>query len=369
MATGEIVSIHLKQCVFCEKEWLLRDIEVDMPLIGENGSRLEQGVCKSCSEELCELPPVAFQNFSYNKMVRISDLRRDGNRGDHLRIEFHAEKEREGLVIDEIIDFYDRDVDGNPLYRLKRPFESRFRRFCTPRDLSRFDKEITKSKDEIKQLEKRISDFIDSLLPSSRTTLGTRVLYRINLECVIGNKCDSKAVEFIFLGNEDFGGEFVISDEFPQEQRIDEIICCGKKQIRRARSSPFFCSYRDESEHRCECKERDVDDDVKKAWRTYKKGHVNRGNNRRREERREFKAACEEHDEYWSEMDRILSSRYLGEEATGSSTIGGEWLEEEDFECAKLEECAISPTTRVLRVDIPGKMIGSGYICSECYGE
>ncbi len=79
------MAIHLKECVFCEKEWLLRDIDVDMGLIGQNNSRLERGVCRSCSDELWELPRVDYQNFSYNKMVRISDLK---DVGKHLQIKF-----------------------------------------------------------------------------------------------------------------------------------------------------------------------------------------------------------------------------------------------------------------------------------------
>ena len=376
------MAIPLKECVFCEKKWLLRDIDVDMSLIGQNTSRLDRGVCRTCSEELWELPLVEFQNlFSYNKMVRISDL---GDGREHLRIKFHIQKEKE-LVIEEI---FEADFGMKPKFvnQFKRTFPRsdfiRFQQQFVPPLLRQVghlalhrDDYVPPGDVEPEQLKEKISDFFDSLVPDSKTRLGVRALYRINLECVIGEKCDSKSSVFIYLGEGgDNYGEFYLEDEFPQEHRIQEIICCGEKQIRRFSDSPFFCENSHASEHRCACKERDVHDDVKEAWRTYKKGHVNRGQPRRRRERAMFISACREHDEDEYEMEKILESRYRngwhhGGQAAGSYTIAGSWREEEDFDCAELEECAISPTTRVFSVDIPGMMTGSGYICSECYGE
>jgi hypothetical protein len=379
--SGGIVAIHLKECVFCEKKWLLRDIDVDMPLFGENGSRLERGVCISCSEDLLEIPSVDHQNFSYNKLVRVSDInpRSYGPRGDwkqkaHAAVRLHIEKGTDLYAFSPDDFNQETGTNGEPSYYLTSPMIWRLERAGI-----NIHSKMSKEFKEPLELEKLVSDVIDSRCSNLR--LGVRCLYRINLECVIGEKCDSKSGELIYIADRFAEDEVQLGlpevdlhEDFPQEHIFQQITCCGERQIFRNLRLPNisgrFCRRRHEPKHQCACKERDIHDDIEEAWRTHRWGHVNRGRSRRSREKGAFVEACCEHDEDHHEIDEILSARYksLGQ-ATGSSTMAGKWRKEGEFDCAELEECSITPTKWAISIDIPGKMIGSGYICIECYGE
>ena len=367
------MAIHLKECVFCEKEWLLRDIDVNMRLFGENSSRLERGVCISCSEDLLELPRVEHQNFSYNKLVRDSDINpmrhlgEDWKKKAHGAVRLHIEK---GTWFSP--DDFDSEtgLDGEPSYNLTNTMYRRLQD-AGINIHSKFSKEYK----EPLELEKIVSGAIDSWISNLR--LGVKCLYRINLECVIGEKCDSKSRELIYIADR-FAEDVVqlgfpevkLHEDFPQEHIFQQITCCGERQISEGSNSQKFCRWSHKPKHQCACKERDIHDEIKETWRTHRWGHVNRGWNRRSREEREFVSACREHGEDQHEMDEILMARYTSSgQARGSSTMAGKWLKEGKFHCALLEECSIKPSKWTISIDIPGKMIGSGYICSECYGE
>jgi hypothetical protein len=362
--TGEhcakIMAIPLSECVFCKKEWLLPDIDREKILIGEGAHALDEGVCNSCSADLIELPSKEFDHFSYSKFFLISDIHSAWDEGE---LTWPREKKVASLLLLALKSRWNLEEE------ISSQSGSWFRKVRSWLRVADSVSAVIEDGDfdgVLKAINKVTSGI------NSQIVYGFRTIYRISLKCVLKQKCEGENSEFIYTGIfSDSGFDFPLKEDFPQKFNLAMMTCCGEEQTSSDEEDiyGFFCSHSDKRSHKCKCKEEEFHEDVKESWRAWERGHANRWGRRRREEKEEFEENCEEHGLDVERTRSLLAARYSSLEEHRGPFPGKRfyWLLREDRRCARLEECRIPARGITSVFELPGRMIGSGYICRECY--
>ncbi len=358
------MAIPLSDCVFCKKEYLLRDINRDMVLFGDSGRRLDEGVCLSCSEDLFEIPAKELDSFSYSKLVRVSDLEAkyeefDKFEADEFLPAKHRIKQRKGLkVLSKLLLVANRDKWDFSEWRERRKVESMgFRAFRRSKGAD------FKSNEEVNPL-------IDEIEVDSSEISRVNCVYKISLDCVLGEKCEGISNQLMYTGKfAEMGLDLPLKNGFPQRFSLSAINCCGEVQgsLEERDESGFFCSNSDDRKHDCKCKKEEFDEDVRETWREWERGHQRRGSYKTTRARECFLEACEDNDLDAERTRLLLRARYSSLRGHAGPYPTGEWLEPVDRRCARLEECRIPAESIVESFEIAGRMTGSGYICEDCW--